>query len=269
MQQSRDIVSVVDINTMNNNSEEKSGKRKVDNASDMENDERKVENSNDMEDNEDEDDAEELSAEDLRERLRTVKRLKLESDARGNGTFFAPLEEVWDTHGRGCTIEDRVFFSDLKREPTQVPKHVKYNAYTVTTHCANEATSIAADDRTSTRSGVDRDAIWPNDIFGFKASAAQVAHLVPAAPDDASTFWSVAICIFGLDPDPLEPPTPMLTVQKLIHGSKGAGNKRKDHTGLKHFACNKIRLKGQDYHYDADCANHDLECNEKLGWRRV
>jgi hypothetical protein len=261
---------------MNNNSEEKSGKRKVDNASDIENDERKVENSNDMEDNEDEDDAEELSAEDLRERLRTVKRLilesdarRLESDARGNGTFFAPLEEVWNKNGRGCTIEDRVFFSDLKREPTQVPKHVKYNSYTVTTHCANESTSIAADDRTSARSGVDRDAIWRNDIFGFKASAAQVAHLVPSAPDDASTFWSVAICIFGLDPDPLEPPTPMLTVQKLIHGSKGAGNKRKDHTGLKHFACNKIRLKGQDYHYDADCANHDLECNEKLGWRRV
>jgi hypothetical protein len=186
----------------------------------------------------------------IEEKRRRIEE-RIESEALADGSFFAPLEHVWGKQGIVCTRENGVFFSHLRRDPTHLPKiRVRNNAYTLTTACANARTSIAADDGSSARSGVDRDAIWSKDIFGLKASGAQVAHLVPAAPDDASSYWSVAICVFGLDSDPLVQPSPMKTVQKLIHGSKGEDTRRVNHTGLKHFVCNKIRLKLQETHFD-------------------
>jgi hypothetical protein len=75
----------------------------------------------------------------------------------------------------------------------------------------------------------------------------EIAHLVPASPLHASLFHFVAGWAFGLDSQRVAPEV----VQKLIHGCQSGDNSRRlDHTGLKHLASNKIRLRGQKEYYD-------------------
>jgi hypothetical protein len=113
--------------------------------------------------------------------------------------------------------------------------------------------SPGRDERVALRTAhnmVAKKAIWNADIFGQDdaTTAAKIAHLVSAAPRLASSFWSVAICVFGVSPDPS---VQMKTIQKLIHGSRNKGMTRRTvHTGLKHFVCNKIRLNNQKAHID-------------------
>jgi hypothetical protein len=192
------------------------------------------------------------------------KQSRLEAEARANkaqkqaekekslreGTFFAKLGDVWGKEPRPLRRAD-AYLSKIRRGPAQIPWSVRSDSYRLTRDCAIKEGSVVVDSPSTARNTVAKKAIWTADIFGRDdaTTAAEIAHLVSAAPRLASSFWSVAICVFGVSPYPST--IQMETIQKLIHGSrKKDTTSRTDHTGLKHFVCNKIRLNNQKAHYD-------------------
>jgi hypothetical protein len=182
-------------------------------------------------------------------------RLRREAEARAaeaialvDGTFFAKLEDIWGKETK--VFANGELFRDLVRSSSQRPVRVRSNAYQETITHGFVETSEVVDSTTTTHNTVDRNTIWQKDIFGKKCGSAEVAHLLPAASNDASTFWSVAICVFGLHPSPLYPVS-MKTIQKLVHGSRKDDKKNRiNHNGLKHAACNKIRFNNKKTHFD-------------------
>lgn len=73
-----------------------------------------------------------------------------------------------------------------------------------------------------------------------------IAHLVPASPLQATLYYNVARWVFGFPQG-----TPMEAIQKTIHGCRKKNESaRIKGVGLKHFACNKIRLQGQGAYFD-------------------
>ena len=80
----------------------------------------------------------------------------------------------------------------------------------------------------------------------------EIAHLVPASPLHASLYFDVAKWVFGEEFSREQ--VSAKTIQKLIHGAAEMIQKKTDrrvkHTGLKHMACNKMRVACQATHYD-------------------
>ena len=75
-----------------------------------------------------------------------------------------------------------------------------------------------------------------------------IAHLVPTSPLQASLYYNVGKWVFGLGNE-----TPMEAVHKMIHGCKHKNDcNRISNVGLKHFACNKIRLMSKKAFFDKD-----------------
>jgi hypothetical protein len=182
--------------------------------------------------------------------LRLAAQLQAEKEkSLREGTFFAQLGDVWGREPRKFS-RDSALLDKIRRDTAQIPRSVRSDSYRLTTDCAIKEGSVVVDSPSTTHNTVAKKAIWNADIFGQDdaTTAAEIAHLVLAAPRLASSFWSVANCVFGVSPDPS---VQMKTIQKLIHGSRNKGmTRRTDHTGLKHFVCNKIRLNNQKAHYD-------------------
>jgi hypothetical protein len=198
--------------------------------------------------------------------------------ARSNGTYYSPIRDIWGIQGKPCTKAD---FDDLRRknpptfmqrhDPMKTRKQLLLGEWTLTINGAVPTDNVAVDcSKTSRNSHTNTEAkeyIWPTDVCGSPDFDAQIAHLVPASPINASMYSDVARWVFAVE-DSQDSVADMKIVQKLIHGAKRDPKKRKqaakyrsakdakernkrlDCTGLKHMASNKIRLRNQAEFFD-------------------
>jgi hypothetical protein len=151
----------------------------------------------------------------------------------------------------------------------------KYDPYGATADCLSKkeysAKSVGTAARSSLSSAHSRE-LWPLTIFGKKDFGAQIAHLMPAGPTHADTWWFVVPLLLG----GWYPPTNEIweswpVLQKAIHGAarpqtdqqnnqgKDQGDvdageeqqgKRTKHSGIKHMVTNKARIPGQAVYLD-------------------
>mmetsp|Transcript_7948 Transcript_7948/g.19780 ORF Transcript_7948/g.19780 Transcript_7948/m.19780 type:complete len:123 (+) Transcript_7948:694-1062(+) len=70
-------------------------------------------------------------------------------------------------------------------------------------------------DRVSTTIQNETCSFWPTDVFGQKGRLhMRIAHLVPASPKSACSYWFVADFLFGADSN-----REWIETSRLIHGS--------------------------------------------------
>jgi hypothetical protein len=219
------------------------------------------------------------------ERLRKEDRRLLE------GTYYATVKEVWGIESKD--YKNNAFFTALIRTkpPSFKGRGTSMDAYNETRKFAWNKDLVAADHKTESRnSTASSTKIWPTDIFGQELDGAEVAHLIPASPKNASLYIDAVIWALGfsidknldalqkaiheIDSDTLQKVIHEIdweTLQKTIHGAKpkGTGGRREAHTGIKHSVSNKIRLVSQCTYYDKNpCVLiiPILDLNEAKGW---
>ena len=184
----------------------------------------------------------------LRERERQLRNVNTAAD----GTYYNRISDVWGTADTPFGAEDDEY---LRREFDEAPNppnlhwtqrnglRPKY-PYALTKEGIVNALNLhleAVDDvrqsRTSHGTKVKTE-IWPYCIFGGKSG--EVAHLLPAAPNDALTWHMVAEWVLGLK-DGKWP-----QVKLAINGFKAPSeHSRREGTGIKHFTANKMKLNDQ------------------------
>jgi hypothetical protein len=137
---------------------------------------------------------------------------------------------------------------------------------------ARDVTTLVTDDystsRGSHRNANLRNLIWPTDIFG-QPGAGQLAHLIPASPQQATIYDDVATWALGLTPVTLAanidvvPTVDQLWAakQRVIHGAKREENGRRiADTGLKHSKFNKIFVVNQGVMLDTEACLLIVPC---------
>ncbi len=92
--------------------------------------------------------------------------------------------------------------------------------YKITRDAAGDGNGSAATERTKSRTGTHnskKDLIWKNQIFGEEwDDYTELAHLVPASPFNANTYWFVTDFLFGYEEKERE----WAVRSKLIHGTQ-------------------------------------------------
>jgi hypothetical protein len=108
----------------------------------------------------------------------------------------------------------------------------------------NQVVRGSTSDYSSQASAESKRTIWPVNVLGLKGG--EIAHLIPSSADRADSWWFVTQWLFGWDSN-----TPWSHRERAIHGCHSFSNARQiSHTGLKHMACNKIKLQGQGEYFD-------------------
>ena len=123
------------------------------------------------------------------------------------------------------------------------------DAYKVTFKAATSKQNSPATEngqsRNSTHAGK-RFEIWKKAAVG-SAPAGDIAHLVPASPTKAESYWFVTELLFGIDKN-----RDYMEISRLINGSNVGRKKDKiASTGIKHMVTNKVLLASQRDYYDA------------------
>lgn len=174
------------------------------------------------------------------------RRLAAEA-AIGAGTYYSTINQVWRA-GVGSYKEPSLFWN-LRRgvRPNYFSRPRGVNFYQMTaTSAVLPAYVPATAPEPSNLSSASSLSAWPTDIFGGVAAAADIAHLIPNSPMQASMYFDVALLAFGFDPR-----ADWETLQKAIHGSAIAPTTAPlPHTGIKHRVPNKIRMASQAACFD-------------------
>ena len=198
-------------------------------------------------------------------RLKTLmslkdKRAELEKSF-ASGTYYGELSEFWELE---ASTNVRVDWKHFVRDESTInmmqcrvggSKQVE-SSYKATREDALDCqTDVmpAASTRfaPSSQSKIDRrDSIWPTDIFGNPCAKSQeIAHVLPAGPQDSKEWVEVAAAATGLSRS-----ESLLVKKKALRGVKmnpsGDGSRRKAGTGLVHFTSNKLRLQHQKTYLD-------------------
>jgi hypothetical protein len=175
-----------------------------------------------------------------------------------NGTFYAALYQVFAILSMKYT---RAHFDALFR--TGYPRQgVKY---TETLDAASIAGNESAHEKQSSNLSFETtEEISRWDIFGNLNDFAQIAHLIPAASDNAGMYDDVVAWALGLTENNVLGPrssnlgltkseTSQLLAaakQKAIHGSMDSAGIKVASTGLKHSQSNKIRIRNPTVYMD-------------------
>jgi len=187
-----------------------------------------------------------------------------ERDALANGSYYTTISQLWDTTIKPQFRDENYGNSQIARK-TKGPKNVCHvyekdsikfvqadlDPYAATMEFAEDETFVETASKGSSRTSHSNDdskrLLWPVNIFGKKASILDhIAHLVPAGPTHADTWWFVVPWLFGGWFKPDNPIWTSWTVQrKAIHGARRAKGKREAHSGIKHMVTNMVRIPGQ------------------------
>jgi hypothetical protein len=183
-----------------------------------------------------------------------------------DGTYYSTLNQVWGAESSRYEQEHFNAMFRIDRYPTQ---------YVATVNAAMEENNNAADESQLSRSSREPEVnwrTWPTDIFGNHLSAAEIAHLIPAASSHADTYddvaaWAVgyseqnedgvkAKLVHGSRPPVRRGWIPLRMTRRSLRGrnrniSPPPGRPRQvDLSGLKHSDLNKMRLDHQFEYMD-------------------
>ena len=158
-----------------------------------------------------------------------------EKDARGDGTFFSDLEDLWEPVA--TPVVDNEWYQEIVRSPTQGRR-----LYPETVEDQNlnfpMAPSATSDATNTIQSNTNYDC--------FRNNKAQKAHLISDAKLCHKAYGFVAAAATGKTDGTKD------TRLKLLNGVKPANSQRTiNHTGLKHHKFNKLYLFLQKEYYDA------------------
>jgi hypothetical protein len=154
-------------------------------------------------------------------------------DALANGTYYTTISQLWDVAFR-IRFKDENYIHRIARTERK-PKKM---------HHVGEGDDHDPCGATATR-------LWPRNIFGERKFGDEIAHLVPASPRDADTWWFVVPWLFGGWHGPTDSRWKSWTgIKKAIHGMAESGESRVDHSGIKHFVTNKARIPGHKIYMD-------------------
>jgi len=184
-----------------------------------------------------------------------------------NGTYFALIDDVFQgairktqpnldsdfkSACRGLSSDDdadRSFRTgnEHRRQYFDYYKHTKQKA--ASANSAGAADDVdqsrrSYSDSNNSTSALEKkakkiDRIWPKGIFGQKSLGGHIAHLIPASPDKANTFWFITDFLFGYNETHR---TDWETRKKLIHGvnqwvdDKKGGRKKEKSRRYRHQA---------------------------------
>jgi hypothetical protein len=153
------------------------------------------------------------------------------------GQFWPTIEQVLEMNRVDFSIND---FENLFQEICPNLKH-----YRTTKEYALDSLRgvipVTTTDK-STENSETRKFLWPTDIFGTPNPLAEIAHLLPASPQNSYHWFHAAAWALALKDNWTSEPV----MKKAIQGAyDNVSSGRVQHTGLKHQIQNKIKLPGQ------------------------
>jgi len=170
-----------------------------------------------------------------------------------DGSSFRLVETAYSCLCRGNT--NNRFLDDFKCRKLANGAIVTNNPYQLTFIAITKfPQDIAAEVGSESRSvkTEDKKALFPCSVTTPNSCPGHISHLVSAAWTPANSFFYVPNLLFGYKPD-----RPVLEIRRLLNGSQskkrpatGTGQKRREHTGIKHMISNMIRLPGQSEYFD-------------------
>jgi hypothetical protein len=207
----------------------------------------------------------------LQKRIRFLEEVNAAQQQLLEGTYYSCFSQVWSPEPVAYNAIENDYVVHMTRgeapslrnssngSSSNSNNNTARSPYQMTLEKAEDKTTMAKDDDTCSRgshnSKKSKDEGWRVDILGQKkADDAHIAHLVPASSKDASFYYHVAQWVFGITANDNTEGHEL--VKKLIHGACQVGvndnrkGKRINGTGLKHFAYNKICVRGQSTYFD-------------------
>lgn len=173
------------------------------------------------------------------------------------GTYYATISGLWGVESAE-PFTNEVHKSTLHRTAIttglDVCRHVSVgqretiNPYRLTEAHMHDQNYVAKPlpSRTSHSSAETKSLIWPVNITNT-SRLGDIAHILPAAPGDANTWWFTAPWVIGVNDR--RQWNSWDARMRAIHGYT-SGTSREEHTGIKHMITNKARVPYQRQFWD-------------------